>query len=122
MTVSHNSHSIRTSGRNCKKMFCVTPHTQALSESEIVQSGDVGAQSRSYRAQESHELHARRAQGERVVLVSPVGHAQHVKVRVEEQHVRECAKNTWVSTWTSEQPVETAKTSPKRRPHIVKKV
>ena len=69
-----------------------------------------------------NELHAQRAQGERVVLVSPAGHAQHVKVRAEEQHVRECAENTWVSTWTSKQPVETAKTLPKRRPHMVKKV
>ena len=46
-----------------------------------------------------------------MVLVSPADHAQHAKVRAEDQRVSEHAeRNTWVSTWTSEQLVETAKT------------
>ena len=53
-----------------------------------------------------------------MVLVSPADHAQHAKVRAEEQRVSEHADgNTWVSTWTSEQLVETAKTLTKPRPH-----
>ena len=56
------------------------------------------------------------------MLVSPAGHAQHVKVRAEEQHMRERAENTWVSTWTSKQLVETAKTLPKPIPRTAKKV
>ena len=35
-----------------------------------------------------------------MVLVSPADHAQHAKVRAEEQHVSEHAeRNTWVSTY-----------------------
>ena len=45
------------------------------------------------------------------MLVSPADHVQHAKVRAEEQRVSEHAEtNTLVSTWTSEQLVETAKT------------
>ena len=55
--------------------------------------------------------------GTRVVLVSPADHAQHAKVR-EQQRVSEHAeRNTWVSTWTSEQLVETAKPFTKPRLH-----
>ena len=55
----------------------------------------------------------------RVVLVRPADHAQHAKVRAEEQRVSEHAEaNTWVSTWTSEQLVETAKTLTQPRPRI----
>ena len=56
------------------------------------------------------------------MLVSPADHAQHAMVRAEEQRVSEHAEtNTWVSTWTSEQLVESAKTLPKPRPHITVK-
>ena len=52
-----------------------------------------------------------------MVLVSPADHAQHAKVRAEEQRVIEYAEtNTWVSMWTSEQLVETAKALTKPRP------
>ena len=58
-----------------------------------------------------------------MVLVSPANHAQHAKVRAEERRVSEHAeRNTWVSTWTSKQLVETAKTSTKPRPRIAKVV
>ena len=53
------------------------------------------------------------------MLVRPACHAQHAKVRAEAQRVSEHAeRNTWVSTWTSEQLVETAKTLTNPRPHI----
>ena len=59
----------------------------------------------------------------RVVLVSPADHAQHAKVRAEEQRESEHAeKDTWVTTWTREQLVETAKTLTKPRPHIAQVV
>ena len=52
------------------------------------------------------------------MLVRPACHAQHAKVRADAQRVSEHAeRNTWVSTWTSEQLVETAKTLTKPRPH-----
>ena len=52
------------------------------------------------------------------MLVSPADHAQHAIVRAEEQRVSEHEeRNTWVSTWTSEQLVETAKTLTKPGPH-----
>ena len=55
-----------------------------------------------------------------MVLVSPADHAQH---RAEEQRVSEHAEtNTWVSTWTSEQLVETAKTLTQPRPCIAQVV
>ena len=57
------------------------------------------------------------------MLASPADHAQRVKVHAEEQRASEHAEtNTWVSTWTSEQLVEPAKTLPKPRPHTVKVV
>ena len=57
------------------------------------------------------------------MLASPADHAQHVKVRVEEQRASEHAEtNTRVCTWTSEQLVESAKTLPKPRPQTVKVV
>ena len=50
------------------------------------------------------------------MLVCPADDAQHAKVRAEEQRVSEHAEtNTWVSTWTREQLVETAKTSTQPR-------
>ena len=53
-----------------------------------------------------------------MVLISQADHAQHAKVRAEEQRVSERSEmNTWVSTWTSQQLVETAKTLTKPRPH-----
>ena len=53
------------------------------------------------------------------MLVSPADHAKHAKVRAEEQRVSDHAEtNTWVSTWTSEQLVETAKTLTQPRPRI----
>ena len=59
----------------------------------------------------------------RVVLVSPADHAQHAKVRAEEQRVSEHAEaNTWVSTWTSEQLVESAETLTQPRPRIAQVV
>ena len=58
-----------------------------------------------------------------MVLVSPTDHAQHAKVRAEEQCVSEHAEtNTWVSTWKSEQLVETAKTLPQPRPRVAQMV
>ena len=55
----------------------------------------------------------------RVVLVSPANHAQHAKVRAEEQRVSEHADtHMWVSTSMSEQLVETAKTLTQPRPRI----
>ena len=53
-----------------------------------------------------------------MLLVSPADHAQHAKVSAGEQRVSEHAeRNTWVSTWTREQLVETAKPLTKPRPH-----
>ena len=48
---------------------------------------------------------------------------QHAKMRAEEQRVSEHAEtNTWVSTWTSKQLVETAKTLTKPRLRIAQVV
>ena len=50
------------------------------------------------------DLHAQNREERRVVLVSPEDHAQRSEVCAEEQRVSEHAeRNTWVSTWTSEQ-------------------
>ena len=52
------------------------------------------------------------------MLVSAADHAQHPKVRAEERRMSEHEEwNMWVSTWTSEQLVETAKTLTNTRPH-----
>ena len=80
-------------------------------------------ESRSNQALETRTSTHRAGRGRRVVLVSPADHAQHPKVRAEEQRVSEHAEtNTWVSTWTSEQLVETAKPLTQPRLHTAQVV
>ena len=53
-----------------------------------------------------------------MVLVSPTDHAQHVKVRAEEQRVKKTCGDEHVGQHVNERAVETAKTLTKPRPHI----
>ena len=100
----HEAHS-RTQRRQPRRVATTGPEQDGDEEPEQPSSGNT-------------DLHAQSREGTRVVLVSPADHAQQAKVRAEEQRATEHAeRNTWVSTWTSEPLVETAKPLTKPKPH-----
>ena len=86
-----------------------------------MQSGDVGVKSPKLPSSGINDLHAQRAEGGESGAGQSSKPRAAREVRAEEQHVRDRAeRSTSVSTWTSELPVELAKTLPKPRHHTAK--